>query len=215
MATRILLVDDHSLVRSGLRMLLEQIDGWEVVAEAGDGRKGVQLAFEEHPDVVIMDIGMPELNGLDATHQIKQRHPEMAVILLSMYSGDEYVATALEHGADAYLVKDAAEVELELAIQAVLRGESYLSPVIAKRLVQLQSASAQRTVPKGRDLTPRQREILQLIAEGNTTKGIAQKLGLSAKTVEAHRAQLMQRLDIRDIAGLVRYAVRTGLVTAD
>ena len=213
--TRILLVDDHSLVRSGLRMLLEQVDGLEVVAEAGDGRMGVQLALEHRPDVVIMDIGMPELNGLDATRKIKQRLPEVAVILLSMYSGDEYVTVAMENGADAYLVKDAAEVELELAIQAVRRGESYLSPVVAKRLLQLQSAPVHGDPQRGRDLTPRQREILQLIAEGNTTKAIAQKLGLSAKTVDAHRAQLMQRLGIREIAGLVRYAVRTGLVSAD
>jgi DNA-binding NarL/FixJ family response regulator len=215
MAIRVLLVDDHTLVREGLRALLQQIDGVEVIAEAGDGREAVALTKAKRPNIVLMDIAMPELNGLEAARRIRQQHPDVHVLLLSMHSNEEYVAEALASGADGYVLKDAGAAELELAIQAVARGESYLSPAVAKQVVTGQVQPGGESSTGLQRLTPRQREILQLIAEGNSTKAIARKLDVSVKTVETHRSQLMDRLDIHDIAGLVRYAIRVGLVAPD
>lgn len=212
MAThRILLADDHTLVRAGLRSLLSLMPGVDVVAEAANGREAVQLAAELRPDVVLMDINMPELNGLDAAERITKDVPGVRVIILSMFGNEQYVEQALRSGASGYLLKDADARELELAIKAVTRGETYLSPAAATHA----TALALRAKATAEPLTGRQREILQLIAEGASTKDIAQKLGLSVRTVETHRAQIMDRLQIRDLAGLVRYAIRTGLVRAD
>lgn len=208
---RVLLVDDHKLVRAGIRSLLREIEGVEVVAEASDGAEALLLAERERPDVVLMDIAMKGMNGLDAAARLRERLPTAKVVILSMHTSEEYVLLALRAGAAAYLIKDAATSELELALQSVMRGETYLSPAISRQVVE---GYVQR-VGEGTaadPLTPRQREVLKRIAEGGSTKEIAFELNLSIKTVETHRAQIMDRLGIRDVAGLVRYAMRAGLV---
>ena len=215
---RILLADDHTLVRAGIRSLLEQVPNVEVVAEANDGRDALRLIHEHQPDIAFMDVTMQGLNGLDATAQITKTCPGVQVIMLSMHKNEEYVSQALRVGAAGYLLKDAATTELELAVQAVARGETYLSPAVSKHVVDRYLQRVNNTTERASEptrLTVRQREILQLIAEGHTTKQIAGLLHLSTKTVETHRSQLMDRLGIRHIAGLVRYAVRTGLVPPD
>jgi DNA-binding NarL/FixJ family response regulator len=212
---RVLLADDHALVRAGVRELLTRIRGVEVVGEAADGRIAVELAQTLQPDVVLMDISMRGLNGIEATGQIRRACPRVQVIVLSMHVTEEHVAHALRAGAVGYILKDAAVEELELALIAVTRGQVYMSPALSRPMVErlLQSG---RGEPSALDiLTPRQKEILQLIAEGRSTKEIAHLLGVSIKTVETHRAQLMQRLGIRDVPGLVRYAMRAGLVSPD
>ena len=210
--TRVLLADDHALVRAGIRSLLSTVPGVEVVAEAGTGQEAVALAEKLRPHVVLMDIAMHNLNGLDATARIVKRHPETRVIIVSMHASEEYALEALRAGASGYVLKDADLMELEHAIGAVTRGDTYLSPAISRHVI----ADYRRRVteqPEPLDrLTPRQREVLQRIAEGLSTKEIAFKLSLSVKTVETHRAQLMERLNIHDVAGLVRFAVRVGLV---
>ena len=205
---RVLLADDHTLVRSGMRALVDDLPGVEVVAEAADGRAALDRIDEMRPHVVLMDIAMPELNGLDAAAQVQGRFPEVHVILLSMHAEEEYVARALAIGAAGYVLKNADAAELDTAIRTVARGGSYLSPEVAR---QVTTGRVQAGNP-GPELTRRQREILQLIAEGSSTRQIAAKLGVSVKTVETHRAKLMQRLDIHDVAGLVRYAIRQGIV---
>ena len=212
---RVLLADDHTLVRSGFRALIQQLKGIEVVAEAADGREALRLVGKHRPDVVLMDIAMPELNGLDATARMRKQFPKVPVLLLSMHNSDEYMSEALAAGAAGYMVKDADALELDIGIRAVARGESYLSPAVARRVISHHPASNGRPFDGPRRLTPRHREILQLIAEGNSTKEIARKLEVSVKTVETHRLKLMCRLDIHDVAGLVRYAIRMGLVTPD
>jgi DNA-binding NarL/FixJ family response regulator len=212
---RIVLADDHALVRAGIRTLCESLDGVTVVAEAGDGNQALEMVKAHYPDLVLMDIAMKTMNGLEATAQIVREFPRARVIILSMHATEDYVQQALKAGATGYLLKDAAVPELEMAITAVMRDEVYLSPRISRLVVQsyMQHAGADES-PLGM-LTPRQREILQLIAEGHNTKDIGFRLGLSAKTVESHRAQIMVRLGIHDIAGLVRFAVRVGLVSSD
>ncbi len=213
MNTRILLADDHTLMRAGIRSLLEKIPGVEVVGEAADGREAVALVKSTSPNMVLMDIAMAGLNGLEATARIRKEFPRVRVIILSMHANEEYVLQTLRAGAAGYLLKDSATAELELAIHAVARGDTYLSPAISKRVIDdyLGRTSGQKSFAE--QLTPRQREILQLIAEGKSTKEIAYLLNLSIKTVETHRTQLMDRLDIHDVPGLVRYAMRIGLVT--
>jgi DNA-binding NarL/FixJ family response regulator len=208
---RVLLVDDHALVRAGMRSLLQDLPEVDVVAEAGDGAAALAAAERERPDVVLMDIAMKGMNGLDAAARLRERQPGVKVVILSMHTSEEYVLLALRAGASAYLIKDSATTELELALKSVMRGETYLSPAISRQVVDgyVQRVGA-RASPD--PLTPRQREVLKSVAEGRTTKEIAFALGLSAKTVETHRAQIMERLGIRDIPGLVRYAIRTGLV---
>jgi DNA-binding NarL/FixJ family response regulator len=207
---RILLVDDHLVVRAGLRSLLEYIKGVEVVAEAADAIAALELARVLRPDVVIMDIAMPGMNGLEATDLLKHEMPEIRVIILSMHHTKEYVLQALKVGASAYLLKDSAAVELGLAIEAVRRGDTYLSPAVSKQLIEHSLQQDSRKLEPV--LTPRQSEVLLLVANGHSTKEIAHLLKVNVKTVETHRTQLMERLAINDIAGLVRYAIRIGLI---
>jgi DNA-binding NarL/FixJ family response regulator len=213
-AVRVLLVEDHTLMRAGIRALLEALPDVEVVAEAPDGREALRLAKLHQPDVVFMDIAMSGMNGLEATNRIVKEVPRSRVVILSMHTNEEYVLQALRLGAVGYLLKDAETAELGVALHAVLRGETYLSPAVSRQVVDEYVHRVGADATPLLQLTPRQREILQLIAEGNSTKEIAQALELSVKTVETHRTLLMQRLDIHDVAGLVRYAIRIGLVSA-
>jgi DNA-binding NarL/FixJ family response regulator len=213
---RVLIADDHELFRAGVRCLVQDLDGIEIVAEARNGREALDLCKTHHPDVVLMDIIMPELNGLDATARLAALSPQTRTIILSMSASEEYILQGLRCGAAGYLLKNISPSELEQAIRAVARGETILSPAISKHV---RAAYLQRVVGETISLfdrlTPRQREVLQLVAEGDSTKEIARKLELSVKTVDMHRGQLMAALDIHDIAGLVRYAIRTGLITSD
>ena len=211
----ILLADDHTLVREGIRALVEKLPEVKVVAEAKDGREAVRLAKEHKPDLVLMDIAMPGLNGLEATARILKETPSTRVIILSMYANEEYVREAVKAGASGYLVKRAAATELELAITTVARGEKYFSPLVSATITKDRRGHITGDRSWLERLTPRQREILQLIAERHSTKEIAVILNISIKTVETHRAQLMQRLDIHDVPGLVRFAIRAGLVSLD
>ncbi len=209
---RILLADDHTLVRAGIRSLIQALPGIQVVAEAGDGREALSLIETHQPDVALLDIAMPGLNGLEVAAQVADGFPYVRVMILSMHATEEYVLRALRAGAAGYLLKDADTAELELAINAVTRGETYLSPAVSKHVTEYIRRVGEEAHSTLERLTPRQREVLQLVAEGHTTQEIARMMNLSTKTVETHRTQLMERLDIHDIAGLVRYAVREGLV---
>jgi len=213
-AIRVVLADDHALVRAGIRALLNAMPGVEVVGEAGSGEEALALAARLQPQVVVMDIAMKGMNGLEATARLRELLPSARVIVLSMYSSEEYVLQALRSGAAGYLVKDAATAELEHALRRVVAGETWLSPAVSMQMVdgyvQRMGAGEAREA-----LTPRQREVLKMIAEGRATKEIAFALNLSVKTVETHRAQIMDRLGIRDVAGLVRYAIRNGLVSVE
>jgi DNA-binding NarL/FixJ family response regulator len=210
---RVMLADDHTLVRAGIRALLEKLPGVEVVGEANDGREVLNLVKLHQPDVVLMDISMPGLNGLEAAVRMAKDFPDVRVIILSMHNNEEYAWRALKAGVAGYLLKKSATAELETALQQVVRGEIYLSREISTRLVKkfpLQGI-ADRVSPL-EELTGRQREILQLIAEGQNTKGIAEILKVSPKTVEYHRMKLMGCLNIYDVPGLVRFALRVGLI---
>ena len=209
---RILIVDDHALVRAGIRALLEKISDIEVVGEAEDGREALRLTETNCPNVVLMDIAMSGLNGLEATRRIKAKFSNVQIIILSTYSDEEYVWQALRSGAAGYMLKGAATAELELAIKSAARGDSYLSPTVSKSVIldYIQRAGGESTQLE--KLSPRQREVLQLIAEGRTTKQIALILKISTKTVESHRKELMTRLAVRDVASLVKHAVRLGLI---
>ena len=213
---RVLLADDHTLVRAGIRALLEKLPGFEVAGEASDGREVIVLIKTHQPDVVLMDISMPGLNGLQALARITRDFPQVRVIILSMHPNDEYVMQALKSGASGYLLKRAATAELPAALKSVVGGEMYLSREIASRFLKkfpLQQIA--RSTSPLEQLTPRQREILQLLAEGQTTKAIASILKINGKTVEYHRSKLMAVLKIFDVPGLVRFAMRTGLVSAE
>ena len=218
---RVLVAEDHTLVRAGICGLLQRLSSVqvEVVAEAGEGQETLHLIKEKKPDIVLLDIAMPGLNGLEIADRVAREFPEIRIIILSMYMNEEYVLRAIHVGASGYLLKNAGIDELELALKSVARGEVYLSPKISKQV--LENYMGSLAARKGHDkpepfnyerLTARQREILQLIAEGYTTKEIANKLNVSVKTVDTHRTQLMDRLNIHDIAGLVRYAIRTQVV---
>jgi DNA-binding NarL/FixJ family response regulator len=213
---RVIVADDHPIVRAGIRDALKELPGVEVAGEASDGRAAIELVKSARPDVVFMDISMPGLNGLEATERIIKAFPEVRVIILSRHDNEEYYWRALRVGASGYLLKKTVIAELKTALQRVADGEVYLSHEISARLRNRlpldQIARARSPVER---LSERQREILQLIAEGQTTKEIALTLQLSAKTVEYHRMQLMQRLNIFDIPGLVRFALRTGLVSQE
>jgi DNA-binding NarL/FixJ family response regulator len=216
---RVLLADDHVLVRAGIRALLEALPGLQIVGEFSDGRAALDALLKDRPDVAFLDIAMPGLNGIEVAERAARESPSTRVVMLSMHNTSSHVVRALRAGAAGYLLKDAAADELPVLLRAVTNGETYLSPAIAKHVVDgfLQRNS---TEPEAADnpveiLTPRQREILQLVAEGRSTKEVASLLSLSIKTVEAHRSQIMDRLDIHDLPGLVRFAIRTGLVASD
>jgi DNA-binding NarL/FixJ family response regulator len=212
---RILLADDHALVRAGIRSLLEKIPGVEVVGEASNGRDAIELVRTKLPDLVLMDIAMKELGGLEALPRITKMFPSVKVVILSAHANEEYVIRALRSGAAGYMLKDAASAELQLAIDSVTQDKIYLSPSISRTVIDSYLERVGGPFSPLEQLTPRQREILQLIAEGKNTKEIADTLDISVKTVEAHRLQLMARLNIHDVPGLVRYAVRSGLVSAE
>ena len=207
---KVLLADDHRLVRAGLRALLDATPGVEVIAEAADGEEAWRLIQELAPEAALLDIAMPKLSGLAVLQHVAAAKSPTRVLLLSMYDNDEYVAEAVRAGASGYLIKDAAVEELGLALEAIRRGDVYLSPAISRKLAQ--AFSAGRPSP---GLTARQTQVLRMMAMGSSSKEIARELDLSIKTVETHRTQIMDRLEIRDLAGLVRYAVRSGLVGAD
>lgn len=216
---RVLLADDHNLVRAGIRAILQNDPDIVVVAEAANGRQIQPLVKTDNPDIVLMDIAMPELNGLDATAQLVKEFPNLRIIVLSMYATEGYVLKALRAGASGYLLKGAATPELTLAIKAVARGETYLSSAVSGHVIEAfkrgtgdESKRIDLPYREEAALTPRQREVLQLIAEGSSTKEVAQKLGISVKTAKTHRSELMRRLDLHDVASLVRYAMQIGLV---
>lgn len=211
---RILLADDHDLVRAGFRSLLQNLQGIQVVGEAADGQEVLRQVDSLKPDLVLMDIAMPELNGLEATARIVKEHPEVHVMILSMHANEEYARRAIRAGAQGYLLKRASTAELELAVRAVARGEPYLTPAISKHLLADFARQAEPESPLDK-LTPRQREILQLIAEGFSRKEIAEKLSISPKSFDVYRSEILQQLGIDDTAGLVRFAIQNGLVSLD
>lgn len=210
MALRILLADDHVIVRQGLRALLERAK-FEVVAEADDGQQAIRLAEQLHPDIAVLDVAMPLLNGIDAARGIKKTSERIKIILLTMYTQKKFVLEALRAGVQGYVIKSKAADDLLQAISTVYKGNPYFSPDIAKVMVETYLAADNGKEPC---LGDRERQVLQLVAEGKTTKEIAALLGISAKTAESHRSHLMEKLDIHDTAGLVRYAIREGLITA-
>lgn len=213
---RVLLVDDHTLVRAGIRALVEAIEGVRIVAEAGNGREALALAKAHSPDVVIMDISMKELNGIDATARIVAEMPGARVLILSMHVAEEFVKRAIKAGASGYLVKDSAPMELGIALEALMRGEMYLSSRVSRQLLAfLAEPGAPESESTLDSLTLRQREVLQMIAEGKSTKEIAAVLEVSVKTIETHRAAVMTRLGIHDIAGLVMFAARNNLIAIE
>ena len=210
---RLLLADDHTLVRAGMRALLDGLDGVSVVAEAENGEQAVALVLEHKPDIALLDITMPVLNGLQAAERILAQAPATRVLILSMHASEEYVNRAIKLGVAGYLLKDAATLELQAALEAVAAGQTYLSPRIASQLVEPRARQAGGSHKPG--LTDRQRQVLRLLALGKSVKEIAYDLQLSAKTVETYRAQIMERLDLHDLASLVRYAIRSGLIEAE
>jgi len=210
------LADDHKITRQGLRSLLEKEPDMEVVAEAEEGRTAVRLVRELLPDVVVMDVSMPDLNGMEATHQIVAEHPNVKVIALSIHSDNLFVSEMLKSGASGYLLKDCAFEELARAIHVVVDGKTYLSPAVSGVVVDDYLHRLARTEsPSSEVLTDREREVLQLIAEGKSTKQVALKLHISVKTVETHRRQIMSKLDIHTIAELTKYAIRKGLTSLE
>lgn len=214
---RVLLAEDHTIVRKGLRSLLESEKGILVVGEAADGREAIDQVGRLRPDVVIMDIGMPGLNGLESTRQIKERYANIQVLILTVHTSEEYVFQILRAGASGYVVKQAAPKELISAIRAVNRGDAFLSPSISRKVVDefVKNGAATTQWDSYEKLTPREREVLQLIAEGHTTRVIAELLHISVKTAETHRAHLMHKLDMRSTAELTRYAISKGVITVD
>ena len=211
---QIVLADDHSLVRAGLRSLVEML-GHTVVAEAGDGHAALRLIERHQPDAAMLDITMPGLNGFELAARVVAVSPKTRVLILSMHADPAYVSQALRIGVAGYLLKGGTPEELRVALDAVARGDKFLSPSISQQIVNGYLKNAEPSVDPLAALTARQREILQSIAEGRSTKEIAAVLGVSIKTVETHRAQIMERLGIHDVAGLVRFAIRTGVISAD
>ena len=209
---RVLLADDHALVRAGIRTLLEKISSVEIVGEAGDGREAIRLVEKHNPDILLTDIAMPGLNGLEVTRRVTKAFPKLRVVILSMYSDEGHLFLALRAGASGYLLKSAAREELKLAIRAVAQGDTYISAPLSKPLEVEYAHGPTVGITPLKGLSGRQTQVLQLIAKSKTTKQIALDLNISAKTVETHRMQLMDRLEIHDVPGLVRFAIRVGLV---
>ena len=212
---RILLADDHTIVRQGIRKILEEQPDWQVIAEAGDGREAVRRAMELRPDITLMDIGMPLLNGIEATSQISRRAPEVKVIILSMHPNEAYIGRALQAGAKGYLLKDSADIDLVRALTLVSQGKSFFSPAVARVMVDdhLRNLAARGIVDRYDSLSAREREIFQLVAEGRSNKEIADLLFVSPSTIETHRAHIMEKLDVHSAVELVLYAVRRGLIS--
>ena len=213
--TRILLAEDHAVMRTGLRLVLERQSDFQVVGEASDGREAVALAQEHKPDVILMDIGMPNLNGIEAARQVTAALPQTSVVILSMHSDEAYVLRALKAGARGYLLKESAESDLIAAIRAVQNGKAFFSPAVSRMLVedyvrQLQDREIEDSYEL---LTTREREVLQLIAEGKSNKEIANMLNLSLYTVESHRGNLMEKLNLHTVPELILYAVRKGVIS--
>ncbi len=213
-AIRVLLVDDHTILREGVRALLADEPEIVVVGEAGDGEEAVEKVDVLRPDIVLMDMVMPRMNGLEATSHIKRAHPEVKVLILSMYDDDEYVQQVIQAGASGYLLKGMAADDLVLAIREVHAGSSFLNPTVAAKLIEdyVRRVRGERGAEGEEPLTAREREVLKLIAEGNTNQEIADVLCLSRKTVESHRANIMRKLDLHDVTELVKYAIRKGLI---
>jgi two-component system, NarL family, response regulator NreC len=211
---RILLADDHTIIRSGLRLLLDQQADFKVVAEASDGREAVEQASKLHPEVAVLDIGMPQLNGIEATRQIAAQEPDTKVVILSMHQDEGYVLKALKAGARAYILKNSAEADLIRAVRTVADGKSFFSPVISKMLLEDYVRQIRdKHVEDSYDLlTPREREVLQLLAEGRTNKEVANILHLSVYTVDAHRGNILQKLNLHGVPELILYAVRKGII---
>ena len=212
---RVLLADDHRLIRNGLRLVLEQQPDYSVVAEADDGREAVALAASTKPDVAVLDIGMPNLTGIEAALQIKQARPETAIVMLSMHSDEGYILRALKAGATGYLLKDSVESDLVNAVRAVAEGKSFFSPKVGRVLLEDYMRKLRKTGAEDSYdlLSPREREILQLVAEGKSSKEIANLLNLSVYTVETHRGNLMQKLHLKSMPELILYAVRKGIIS--
>ena len=211
---RLLLADDHTVVRQGLRKVLEDRPEWEVVAEAGDGREAVRLAETHKPDVAIVDVAMPLLNGIETTRQISRKSPTTRVLVLSMHADEAYVTQILQAGATGYLLKDSADVDLIQAVAAVAKGTSFFSPAIARVMLDdyVQKLAEKGVTDRYESLSEREREIFQLIAEGKANKEIAALLSISPSTVETHRARIMEKLDLHSAAEIVLYAVRRGVI---
>ena len=212
---RVLLADDHKLIRAGLVLVVQQQPDLQVVGEADDGRQAVEMVNSLKPDVAVMDIGMPNLNGIEAAQQITQSHPQTAVVMLSMHADEGYVLRALKAGARAYLLKDSATSDLVQAIRAVVEGKSFFSPAVSKVLLQDYLRKMRRTGAEDSYdlLSPREREVLQLVAEGKSNKEVANLLNLSVYTVETHRAKIMQKLNLKGVPELILYAVRKGIIS--
>jgi two-component system response regulator NreC len=211
---RILLADDHTIIRSGLKLLLEQQPDFKVVGEASNGREAVELAARHHPQVVVLDIGMPQLNGIEATRQILTQEPQTQVVILSMHSDEGYVLRALKAGARAYILKNSAEADLIRAVRTVAEGKSFFSPVISQMLLEdyVRRVKDKEVEDTYDLLTPREREVLQLLAEGRTNKEVANILNLSLYTVETHRGNILQKLNLHGTPELILYAVRKGII---
>jgi DNA-binding NarL/FixJ family response regulator len=210
---RVVIADDHALVRAGIRALVERIEGVVVIGEAGKGSEALELVQQLKPDLMLLDLTMPEGSGFDVLEQVTRKFPDLRVIVLTVHEAGEYAIRALREGAAGFLPKSAASTELEQAIHTVVRGEIYISPETSRKTLLEYGKGTKRDLFA--TLSPRQREVLRLIAEGHTTKQIAQVLEISVKTVETHRAQLMERLDIHDVAGLVRYAIMVGVIEVE
>lgn len=211
---RVLLVDDHAIVRQGLRAILDSMEGFDVVGEAENGRDAVEKTRQLAPDVVVMDLVMPVLNGIESTRQIRKMMPKTKVVALTMHTDEKYVFQVLKAGASGYVLKSGPAQDLAKAIESVHGGNPYFSPAISRKIMDsyLSEEEPEKVLPKGEKITSREMEVLQLIAEGYTNTRISQLMGISVKTVETHRTHIMNKLDIHDVAGLVKYAIKIGLV---